>query len=857
MQIDQIYYDIAPDYTAFYSTEAGVVSLVQSEFVTPVPVVTPIYTPALIWFVVLCILLVGSAVMYFRAYSKLKKSTPSNLIDNVYISDTISTPFVFGTIRPKIYLPKGLTEQQQNYVITHEKVHIKRGDHIIKLFAFVITCVHWFNPLVWLGFFLLERDMEMSCDEKVLQILGNEHKKDYSYCILSLASDRKFVPKAYLSFGDSDTKKRIKNVLDYKKPAVVASVMTIIGIAVIAVGMLADSGVAYVPDAESIGNKVHQINFPVYDQRTEYNSEIFDRKFSLVMQLPAGWSVEIPAKEDTKYPLIGVWNRMGIYNENNELVGAVGYNIFDQNQSEPMAIYNQVALGNGYQFAVGGKDYTSVVASDNYKVSTVPVYYSSAIAQQTGFDGEEVVNHGILCHNSEKGIYVAVELDRNAVSEEDVNNIAHSVFIGDDVVSDSLPAGVKNDATYSYYNFTIEDISVTARFKLPSAWSFKPRDVQYNEYAEYICLDDDLMFVYDIYDDKNRNIGGFTVNLYTETEYYEDDPMAIYGGAIGLANMYNFMVKSEAYTPVVTTNSGVTAITDVYHAPQLENPGYTEPSVYHKGILCYNKNLLTHIAFEIDRDAATDELLMDIAESISLLRLDTLHATKMEIAQLATDNDVVDMLYALAREYNYSYADMEKLYVNTPWDYINCESRIGGNTEHIKTVFDMFISGKSESEINQFAKDKLLANGFTEKTLKTLTHLSFTPIELYYMTDTKAEEFVNRMLDPNTDSEYVVNRWDLYLKCAKESTDDKYVITYCNEKIVCSTGLLSFDCTNDFDITVHLLSTGNGEITVDIPAGITAAVSLPPVKTEYTVGIHADVAAETDINLIVREVKTE
>ena len=169
----------------------------------------------------------------------------------------------------------------------------------------------------------------------------------------------------------------------------------------------------------------------------------------------------------------------------------------------------------------------------------------------------------------------------------------------------------------------------------------------------------------------------------------------------------------------------------------------------------------------------------------------------------------------------------------------------------------MFISGKSESEINQFAKDKLLANGFTEKTLKTLTHLSFTPIELYYMTDTKAEEFVNRMLDPNTDSEYVVNRWDLYLKCAKESTDDKYVITYCNEKIVCSTGLLSFDCTNDFDITVHLLSTGNGEITVDIPAGTTAAVSLPPVKTEYTVGIHADVAADTDINLIVREVKTE
>ena len=155
--------------------------------------------------------------MYLTAYSKLKNSSLNNLKDNVYTSDAISTPFVFGIVRPKIYLPKGLTEQQQNYVITHEKVHIRRGDHIIKLFAFVITCIHWFNPLVWLSFFLLEKDMEMSCDEKVLQILGHEHKKDYSYCILSLASDKRFVPKAYLSFGDSDTKKRIKNVLNYKK----------------------------------------------------------------------------------------------------------------------------------------------------------------------------------------------------------------------------------------------------------------------------------------------------------------------------------------------------------------------------------------------------------------------------------------------------------------------------------------------------------------------------------------------------------------------------------------------------------------------------------------------------------------
>ncbi len=433
-QIDKIYYDLTPDYTAFYSTEAGIVSQVQSELVTPVPIVTPIYTPALIWFVVLCVLLIVSALMYFSAYSKLKNSRMDNINDNVYISDAISTPFVLGIIRPKIYLPKGLYEQHHSYVVTHEKVHIRRGDHIVKLFAFAITCIHWFNPLVWLSFFLLEKDMEMSCDEKVLQILGNEHKKDYAYCILSLAAGRRFVPKAYLSFGDSDTKKRIKNVLNYKKPAVVASVMTIIGIIVIAVGMLADSGVVYVPDADESTNRTFQINFPVYDQRTEYNSDIFDKGFALLMNLPSDWSVAIPEETDIAYPLVGAWNRMGIYDENGTLVGAIGYNIYDTTQTEPMAIYNQIALGNHYQFAVGGEEYHNTVTSDTFVTSTMPVYTSANMAQQLGLGNEEIVNHGVLCRNSELGIYVAVEFDKDAMDDSALNNFAHSVFIGEPVV---------------------------------------------------------------------------------------------------------------------------------------------------------------------------------------------------------------------------------------------------------------------------------------------------------------------------------------------------------------------------------------------------------------------------------------
>lgn len=672
-QIDKIYYNITPDYTAFYSAEAGIVSQVNSELVAPVPVVTPMYTPALIWFIVLCVILAVSAIMYFRAYSKLKHSNLNNLKDNVYESDAISTPFVFGIIRPKIYLPEGLTEQQHNYIITHEKVHIRRGDHIVKLFAFVITCIHWFNPLVWLSFFLLEKDMEMSCDEKVLQILGNEHKKDYSYCILSLAAGKKFVPKAYLSFGDSDTKKRIKNVLNYKKPAVVASIMTIIGIVVIAVGMLADSGVVYNPNTESIGNKTHQINFPVYDQRNEYNTEIFNTSFALLMHLPDGWSVKIPEDYDIAYPLVGTWNRMGIYDETNKFVGAIGYNIYDTVQTEPMAIYNQIALGNHYQFDVHSEDYFDVATADSFVTSTTSVYTSAVMASQLGIGNNEVINHGVLCRNSKSGVYVAIEIDKNAMDEAELNNFAHSIYIAE---------------------------------------------------------------------------------------------------------------------------------------PVIDNPYKTA-------------------------------------------------ATKSEISNFATDNDVIDILWSVAQKYGYSAAQIETLYNNLFWDYINSEFRLNGNDEHIKAVYDRIISGQTEQEVIVWVREQLMAQGFSEDTIKTLVHKSWSPIELYFMTDENAQAFVAKLLDPNADSDNVVNRWDLSTSCAKESTEDTYVITYCDEKISCSTGLLSFDNANDFDITVHLLSGGNGELKVDIPAGSTAALSVDSVKTEYTVGIHADVAADTDIMLIVREVKTE
>ena len=140
---------------------------------------------------------------------------------NIWQSDKVQSPFILGMIRPKIYIPFHLTGESLAYVLTHEQIHLQRKDHLVKVFAFLILTVHWFNPLVWMAFHLMNKDMEMSCDEQVLQKLGGEKshdKKGYSMSLLSFASGGRFYAPGPLAFGESAVKSRIKNVLGWEKP---------------------------------------------------------------------------------------------------------------------------------------------------------------------------------------------------------------------------------------------------------------------------------------------------------------------------------------------------------------------------------------------------------------------------------------------------------------------------------------------------------------------------------------------------------------------------------------------------------------------------------------------------------------
>ncbi|HZX21478.1 MAG TPA: M56 family metallopeptidase [Clostridia bacterium] len=207
-----------------------------------------IFIGRVIWITGLAVLLIYGIFSTLRLSKKLKSATP--LYDNIYKTDMAGVPFVFGLMNPRIYLPDGLSEAEKPYIIKHEQVHIKRKDHIIRFVTFVITSIHWFNPIVWLAFYLMGEDMELSCDESVMREMGHKIKKNYSNSLLALSVRKRIIGGSPVAFGENNTKGRIKNILNYKKPKFWVVTGAVIVVIVLAVGLLSNP----------IGNKGENID---------------------------------------------------------------------------------------------------------------------------------------------------------------------------------------------------------------------------------------------------------------------------------------------------------------------------------------------------------------------------------------------------------------------------------------------------------------------------------------------------------------------------------------------------------------------------------------------------------------------
>lgn len=191
---------------------------------------------SVLWFAGMAALLVHALVSAGKLKRKL--ATAILLRDNIYESEFVDSPFVFGVVKPNIYLPMHMDEGTAAYVIAHERAHLARRDHWWKVLGYLVLALHWFNPLVWVAYILFCRDIELACDEKVVKGLDGAARADYSQALLSCAAPKRAVAACPLAFGEGNIKTRVKSALHYRKPAFWVAAAAVLAVVIVAVCFL-------------------------------------------------------------------------------------------------------------------------------------------------------------------------------------------------------------------------------------------------------------------------------------------------------------------------------------------------------------------------------------------------------------------------------------------------------------------------------------------------------------------------------------------------------------------------------------------------------------------------------------------
>jgi beta-lactamase regulating signal transducer with metallopeptidase domain len=191
---------------------------------------------SIVWIAGMALLVLYGVISYVGLRRKVAEAVP--LRDNLWQGQAVASPFVLGFFRPRIYLPFGMDEESIVFVVAHENEHISRRDHWIKPIGFLLLVIYWFNPLIWLAYILLCRDIELACDERVVKRMSADDKKAYSKALLTCSVDRRSIAACPLAFGEVGVKQRITNVLNYKKPTFWIIIAALVSCAVVAVCFL-------------------------------------------------------------------------------------------------------------------------------------------------------------------------------------------------------------------------------------------------------------------------------------------------------------------------------------------------------------------------------------------------------------------------------------------------------------------------------------------------------------------------------------------------------------------------------------------------------------------------------------------
>ncbi len=234
MQTPQIYSGISQVNTAVNNIVLPALTPDVSNSVNPMQIV--IFVASIVWLVGVAIMILYTSFSYLRIHKMVEEAVL--LQDNIMMCDHISTPFILGVIKPRIFLPSGMNDEDKEYVIAHEKAHLKRRDHLWKPLGFLLLTIYWFNPIVWVAYIFLCHDIEHACDERVIKEMGIDNKKPYSHALINCSPNRRSIMSCPLAFGEVNLKSRINVVLNYKKPVFWVMILSVFLSVVVAVCFL-------------------------------------------------------------------------------------------------------------------------------------------------------------------------------------------------------------------------------------------------------------------------------------------------------------------------------------------------------------------------------------------------------------------------------------------------------------------------------------------------------------------------------------------------------------------------------------------------------------------------------------------
>ncbi len=325
-----------------------VINPVISGSLTPAPGASAnplqIWIPVLawIWLFGIAALFLYSAVSYWCLRRKVCEAVI--LRDNIYQSENVCSPFVLGIIRPKIYLPYHMDSREMDHVIAHEQTHIRRKDHWWKPLGFLLLTTHWFNPLMWLSYILLCRDIELACDEKVIRKMNNEQRADYTQALVACSVDRRLIAACPLAFGEIGVKERVKSVMNYKKPAFWIVLASVIVCAVIAVCFLTNPiGFQFDVSANTIASANH------FDMRNADDPVAIEMTPAQISELNSRLAGVKNCKRSDKYAGLTPGYQISAQLQDGSYIRISGYSLSDNT----MVDIEQ----NGKRYAVSGREF--------------------------------------------------------------------------------------------------------------------------------------------------------------------------------------------------------------------------------------------------------------------------------------------------------------------------------------------------------------------------------------------------------------------------------------------------------------------------------------------------------------------